>query len=155
MMAEPRGYFGIGIYGSKTKLNVGTLWRSAAIFDAAYVFTIGKRWPQQASDTLKAWKHVPFLEFQTSDEWIEALPKGCVPVAIEIAAGARPLQEYTHPERACYLLGAEDGGVPKHLLARCRDVVQLPGTYCLNVAVAGSIVMYDRAIKRGGDSSAG
>jgi tRNA G18 (ribose-2'-O)-methylase SpoU len=67
---------------------------------------------------------------------------------VEFDPRARPLDRYVHPERACYLLGAEDTGLPKHVLDRCRDLVQIPATaYCLNVAVAGSIVMYDRAAK--------
>ena len=37
----------------------------------------------------------------------------------------------------------------KDVLARCKETVQIQGDYCYNVAVAGSIVMYDRGVKRG------
>lgn len=142
-----RGYYGIGIVGSKTPLNVGTLWRSAGILDAAFIFTAGRRYPKQASDTIQAWKHIPLFEHDSADDLFENIPKDCVPVAVELDPRARPLVNYTHPERAVYLLGAEDTGLPNPVLDRCRDVVQIPGSYCLNVAVAGSIVLYDRIAK--------
>lgn len=146
---EPRGYHGIGIVGTKNGLNVGTLWRSAAILGANFMFTAGRRYPDQASDTVKAWRHVPLYEYESGDALINHLPKGCVPVAIEITDKACTLESFTHPERACYILGAEDTGVPPHIVERCKHVVQLPGDFCLNVAVAGSIVLYDRLLKRG------
>lgn len=142
-----RGFYGIGIVGSKTATNVGTLWRSAASLGASFMFTAGKRFPKQASDTIKAWKHVPLFEFDTYDSLFANLPHSCVPVAVELDPSARRLDAYTHPERACYILGAEDNGLPRAVLERCRDVVQLPGEFCLNVAVAGSIVLYDRTAK--------
>jgi tRNA G18 (ribose-2'-O)-methylase SpoU len=144
-----RGFYGIGIVGSKTPLNVGTLWRSAGILGAAFVFTAGRRYPHQASDTIKAWKHTPFFEFDGSDALFAAIPKGCMPIAVEMGDRAKPLSRFVHPERACYILGAEDTGVPKRVLDRCPYVVSIPGDHSLNVAVAGSIVLYDRVAKQG------
>lgn len=144
-----RGFFGIGIVGSKTPLNVGTLWRSAGILGAAFVFTAGRRYPQQASDTIKTWKHTPFFEFDDADALFHAIPKGCVPIAVEMGERSKPLQNFVHPERAVYILGAEDTGVPKRVLDRCAYVVSIPGSHSLNVAVAGSIVLYDRVAKHG------
>lgn len=40
------GYFGIGIESAKTPANVGGLWRSAHAFGAAFIFTIGARYPR-------------------------------------------------------------------------------------------------------------
>lgn len=142
-----RGYYGIGIVGAKTAANVGTLWRSAAILGAAFIFTAGKRFPRQASDTIKAWRHVPMFEFDSAEDLLEHVPYACVPVAVELAEEARPLAAYSHPDRACYILGAEDGGIPRRVLDQCRDVLVIPGEHCLNVAVAGSIVLYDRVTK--------
>jgi tRNA G18 (ribose-2'-O)-methylase SpoU len=142
-----RGFYGIGIVGSKTPLNVGTLWRSAGILGASYIFTAGRRYPQQASDTIKAWRHTPFFEFDHADALFDAIPKGCVPVAVEM--GGRPLHAVVHPERAVYILGAEDTGIPARVLDRCPLVVSIPGDHSLNVAVAGSIVLYDRIAKQG------
>ncbi len=145
---QGRGFFGIGIVGGKSTANVGTLWRSGFVLGAGFLFTAGARYPRQRSDTVKAWRHVPFFEFETADDLFDNMPAETVPVAVELAADARPLASYRHPERCCYLLGAEDVGLPAGVLERCRDVVQLPGWRCLNVAVAGSVVMYDRIVKR-------
>ena len=140
-----RGYFGIGIVGGKTPSNVGTLWRSAGILGAAFIFTAGARYSEQASDTIKTWRHTPFHELDGPADAIDLIPFGCVAIAVE--TGGRDRISYTHPERAIYFLGAEDTGIPDEVLRRCRDTVTIPGDSCLNVAVAGSIVMYDRLTK--------
>ena len=57
---------------------------------------------------------------------------------------AMPLDEFKHPDRAIYLLGNEISGLPSQILKQCQSLIKLPGEYSLNVAVAGSIVMYDR-----------
>lgn len=49
--------------------------------------------------------------------------------------------------QACYLLGAEDNGLTKEAISKCQELVYLPGERSLNVAVAGSIVLYDRISK--------
>lgn len=143
-----RGFYGIGIVGTKTAANVGTLWRSAHSLGAGFIFTAGRRFPQQASDTVRAWKSVPMFEYEDGGDLLDHIPYSCVPVAVELDPLARPLWRYTHPERAVYILGAEDKGLPRSVMDRCRDVVVLPGDHCLNVATAGSIVMYDRLQKQ-------
>ena len=144
-----RGYYGIGIVGTKTAANVGTLWRSAYALEASFIFTAGRRFPKQATDTVKAWKHVPMFEYDNGQQLLDNLPKDCVPVAVEfnVPRVVYDLPNYAHPERACYILGAEDGGIPKAILDACRDVIRVPSRVCLNVGVAGSIVMYDRLAK--------
>ena len=63
--------------------------------------------------------------------------------------GGTPLEKFVHPRNAIYMLGSEDHGIPKSVVRGCREVVSLEsemyGSY--NVAVAGSIVMYDRMMK--------
>lgn len=145
-----RGFFEIGIYRGKTPSNVGTLWRSAFQMGASGIYTVGRRYPVQASDTVKAHRHIPCREFLTFDDLLNGLPLSCPIVAIEM--GGRPLDKFTHPESVVYLLGAEDHGIPSAILARCHHVVSLPSvrTESYNVAVAGSLVMYDRQNKRQG-----
>lgn len=137
-----RGYFGIGIVGSKTAANVGTLWRSAANFDAAFIFTVGRRYPKQASDTVQAWKHTPLFEVPSIEDLL--IPKGCKRIGLEQVERSRPLRGFQHPERAIYFLGAEDSGLSTEVLSMCDEVLSIDTPMCLNVAVAGSIVMYDR-----------
>ena len=147
-MSAPRGYFGIGIFNTKSALNVGGLWRSAHNFEADWIFTIGKRYRTQASDTTKATKHVPLYEFEDFEDFRRHTPRDCFDVGVELDARSVPLPGFTHPERAVYLLGAEDSGLPKRVLQHCHRIVQIPGsTRCLNVATAGSIVLYDRVAR--------
>lgn len=143
-----RGYFAIGIDHGKTAANQGSLWRSAANFGAAFVFTLGQRFTDMPSDTTKTFRRCPMFTFASIDDLVEHLPFSCPLIAIE-GAPVTPtdfLPTFEHPERAVYLLGSEDGGLPQKTLARCHRVVALPGG-CLNVAVAGGIVMYDRTQK--------
>jgi tRNA G18 (ribose-2'-O)-methylase SpoU len=139
-----RGYFEIGIYHHKTPMNLGTLWRSASQLGATGIFTIGSRYPKQASDTLKTWRHVPLREHATWDLFLLSRPYDAPLVAVEM--GGTPLAQFKHPERAVYLLGAEDHGLPKEILAKCQHVVSLESvrTESYNVAVAGSLVMWHR-----------
>src|SRR5688500_6838152 len=101
-----RGYFEIGIASGKTVENVGTLWRSAYQLGAAGIFTIGRRYPRQASDTLKTSRHIPLREFENLDAFLAAQPSDCQVIGVEM--GGEQLPTFNHPERAIYLLGAED-----------------------------------------------
>jgi len=142
-----RGYYGIGVYHPKTTENIGTLWRSAHNFGADYIFTIGRRYKKQASDTTKAERHVPLYEYESFEDFKKHLPRGCQIVFVEQAEGAHDLHTASHPESAVYVLGAEDQGVPEQIM-RGYQKLQIATPMCLNVAVAGSIVMYDRSTKR-------
>lgn len=142
------GFFGIGILQPKTTPNVGTLWRSAFQLGASVLYTIGGRYKYSSTDTLNVPARVPLIEL---DDWTSfaewAAPRSAVWVVIEM--GGTPLKDFVHPRNAIYILGSEDHGVPKSVVRACREVVSLEcemyGSY--NVAVAGSIVMYDRLIK--------
>lgn len=142
-----RGYFGIGIENGKTERNIGTLWRSAHCFGAAFIFTIGARYLKQPTDTTKAWLHVPLYEYQDFHDFNKYKPIDSELVGIELDTKATPLETFIHPERALYLLGPEDGSISFAAQENCDYIVQIGSKYCLNVAIAGSIVMYDRNMK--------
>ena len=144
-----RGFFAVGIYRTKTEPNIGTLWRSANLYGAAFVFTVGRRYNSQASDTMATPKHTPLFHFDSIADLREHLPWSCPLVGVELDARSQPLSSYEHPERAAYLLGAEDEGLPPRVLSVCHNVVQIEAEqpWSLNVAVAGSLVVYDRHIK--------
>lgn len=139
-----RGYFEIGMFQPKTHENLGTLWRSAYQLGAAGIFTIGRRYQRQASDTLKAWRHVPLRNYESFEQFHAAMPHDCPLVAVEM--GGTPLPTFRHPQRAIYLLGSEDSGLPPSVLAACHQLVSLPSVNAnsYNVAVAGSLVMFHR-----------
>ncbi|WP_417265617.1 RNA methyltransferase [Brumimicrobium sp.] len=145
--SEDANYFGIGIMQFKRGYNIGTLWRSAHILGASYIFTIGKSYKKQASDVLKSWREIPLFHYEDFEDFYKHIPYNSRLVGVELDDRAEMLSEYQHTPRAVYLLGAEDNGLPSEVLDKCHEIVQLPGTNSLNVAVAGSIVMYDRVSK--------
>jgi tRNA G18 (ribose-2'-O)-methylase SpoU len=142
-----RGYCAIGIVHGKTRVNFGTLLRSAELLGASFAFTIGARFRRESSDTRKSWRHMPVFEFDHVPDLVAHLPYSCPLVGVELDDRAVPLEGYSHPERACYLLGAEDHGLTTDTLARCHSIVRLPGIASMNVAAAGTVVLYDRVAK--------
>ena len=137
-------YFEIGIYNPRNSANVGTLWRSAFQLGAAGIFTIGRPYRRQTSDTAVAQAHIPLRHYATIEEFLQSRPVGALLVGIEL--GGMPLAAFHHPERAVYLLGAEDFGLPPRLLEACNYVVEIESirSQSYNLAVSGSIVMYHR-----------
>jgi tRNA G18 (ribose-2'-O)-methylase SpoU len=143
------GYFEIGIFSPKTEMNIGTLWRSAYQLGATGIFTIGRRYKQQASDTTKAFHHIPLRNYESFDEFYSCIPYDAILVGVEM--GGKSLSSFVHPKQAVYLLGAEDYGLPKKVIEKCRLVVSIESvnTSSYNVAVAGSLVMYHRVTNAG------
>jgi len=141
-----KGYYGIGIYHPKTTENIGTLWRSAHNFGADFIFTIGRRYKKQASDTTKAQRHIPLFEYESFEDFKKHQPNGSDIVFIEQAEGSKDIKNFIHPTSVCYILGAEDEGVPE-VMMKGYQKIHIETPMCLNVAVAGSIVMFDRSIK--------
>ena len=141
------GYFGIGVVGLKTEANLGTLWRSAWQLGAAYIFTVGARFEKQSSDTYQTWTRVPCFEHSDWAGFARASPYSAPWVAVEM--GGVPLEDFEHPDRAVYVLGSEDTGLPESVVRACALHVSLPSVRSpsYNVAVAGSILMYDRHAK--------
>lgn len=145
-----RGYFGIGVQGIHKEQNVGTLMRSAHSFGASFVFTL---MPQvnvkefRASDTSAAFNHVPYHQYDTLEDM--KFPKGCQTVGIELVENSIELPSFKHPLRAAYILGPEMGDLSPKVLDKCDHIIKIPMQFCVNVGVAGSIVMYDRLISMG------
>ena len=144
-----RGYYGIGIFNSKNSTNLGCLMRTATNFKADFIFTIGKRYRHQCSDTTKTYKHIPLYHYDDYEDFIKHIPHDCKLVAVELDGRSQNLSNYIHRERCVYLLGAEDQGIPQDILQKCNDIIEINSNMCMNVAVAGGIVMYDRQSKKG------
>jgi tRNA G18 (ribose-2'-O)-methylase SpoU len=141
-----RGYFGVAVYRPKTSANVALLWRTATVYGAAFVATVGHRYSRHPADTPHTPMHTPLHHYTDLDDLLAHLPHSCPLVGVELDERAERLDTYTHPLRVLYLLGAEDDGLPPEVLARCHEVVQVPSPspHSLNVAIAGSLVLYDR-----------
>lgn len=145
-----RGFFGVAVYQPKTEVNVGTLWRSAYLNGAAFVATIGRRYRPQSSDTQRVPNHIPLIHYNDFDDLLAHLPYSCPIVGVEVDHRAKMLNEFSHPERCLYLLGAEDHGLPQRVIEECHYLVEIPTIepQSMNVATAGAVAMYDRLSKR-------
>jgi tRNA G18 (ribose-2'-O)-methylase SpoU len=145
-----RGYFGIGVEGINKPFNVGNLFRSAHAFDASFVFTVAasyRRAEVGQSDTSDAVANLPFYSFPSVADLL--LPKGCALVGVELLDDAVALPSFTHPRCAAYVLGPERSSLSPALIARCDHVLRIPTRFCLNVGIAGALVMYDRLLATG------
>lgn len=144
-MSTVRGFASIGLFNPKDHNNVGGVLRAAGCYGAQMVVIQGKRFGHCKTDTQKAWKHIPTIQ---TDDLLSVIPFGAIPVAVEFIKSAKPLPVFTHPERAFYLFGPEDGSLPAEVVARCRDVVYVPTEHCMNLAATVNVILYDRLLKR-------
>lgn len=125
-------------------LNLGNLMRSAHGFGASFTFTVGATYQalEARADTSKGQIHMPHYNWRSIGEM--ELPHGCKLVGVELLDEAIDLPSFRHPLRAAYVLGPEMGSLSAEMLARCDYTVKIPTSFCVNVAMAGAIVMYDR-----------
>lgn len=140
-----RGYAAVGLDNPKSEVNVGSAMRAVGVYGASMLVVSGKRLKAGCSDTMKHHKHIPLLHV---NDLFDAIPFGCIPVAVDLVEGAKSLIDYKHPERAFYIFGAEDATLGKRILDRCRDVVFVPMNGCMNLAATVNVVLYDRLSKQ-------
>ena len=140
-----RGYFGIGAERIHKNMNIGSLFRTANAFGADFLFTVNatyKRREGKRSDTSDATSHVPFYSFPTIDSMV--LPQGCQLIGVELIDNSIDLPSFRHPRQAAYILGPERGELSSKIIDQCAFTIKIPTKFCINVGLAGAIVMYDR-----------
>ena len=145
-----RGFFGIGVEGIHKPHNLGNLVRTTHEFGGSFFFTVNESLDVdevRQSDTSSAFDHVPFHEWADADAM--DLPQGCQLVGIELIDDSVELPIFRHPTRAAYVLGPEMGSLSEAMTQKCDHVVQIPMKFCVNVGVAGAIVIYDRMMSMG------
>lgn len=139
-----RGYFGIGVEGISKPMNFGNLARSAHGFGAKFVFTVApaRTIGNPQSDTTRSQDHLPWYSYASVEDM--HLPDDCRLVGVELTEDAIELPSFRHPSRAAYILGPEGGSLSPQMIEACEYVVKIPMPICINVAMAGAVVMYDR-----------
>lgn len=130
-------------------MNIGNVFRSAHAFGASFVFTIDAHYSHRRSrsDTALSSRHLPFYEWDSLDDLV--LPRDCALVGVELIDDAIDLPSFRHPSRAAYLLGPEKGSLAPQTLELCDHIIKIPTRFCVNVATAGAIVLYDRTLSLG------
>jgi tRNA G18 (ribose-2'-O)-methylase SpoU len=150
-MKQLRGYFGIGVESLSKPMNHGALQRTAHAFGASFTFAVAAA-PRirvmHNADTAKSDLHVPWYLWDSVDDM--RLPKGCQLVGIELTDDAVDLPSFRHPLQAAYVMGGEARDLSPEMQARCAHIVRIPTRFCINVSLAGALVMYDRTLSFGG-----
>lgn len=147
-----KGYFAIGAEGISKAMNLGNLVRSANAFGASFVFLINAHYSakRSKSDTSRAAHSLPVYDFPSVDEM--TLPRGLSLVGVELTDDATVLPSFRHPQAAAYVFGPERGSLSPEMQSKCQHLVKIPTKFCINLAVAGAIIMYDRTLSMGGFS---
>jgi tRNA G18 (ribose-2'-O)-methylase SpoU len=144
-----RGYFGIGAEGISKPMNLGNLIRSAHAFGASFVFLVDAHYTVASalSDTSQAEAQLPLYRFANVGELV--LPGRCQLIGVELLDAAVELPSFRHPQSAAYVFGPERSSLSPAMVARCAHVVRIPTRFCINLAAAGAVVMYDRLLSLG------
>ncbi len=128
--------------------NLGTLLRTCDAVGACMAVPDTAHYHQALGrgDTLPRRPHIHWLD-RSKEAWIRSQrDEGSMIVAVELADGATPLTRLEPARtRTVVLLGHEHHGVPDEVWPLLDDVVQIPMVGrggSLNVAVAGSLVLY-------------
>jgi tRNA(Leu) C34 or U34 (ribose-2'-O)-methylase TrmL len=143
-----RGYAVVALDNPKNLANLGGAMRAAQCYGASLILIGGVRLARLgklATDTMRAYRHIPTMMV---DDVMAHIPHDCIPIAVDLVEGARQLPSYTHPERAFYVFGPEDGTLGKRVVDHCRDKVMVPTNGCMNLAACVNVILYDRLAKR-------
>lgn len=140
-----RGYAAIGLDRPKDTANLGGVLRAAQCYGAALVMMTGGRMGKYATDTMKAYRHLPCVEV---DDLLKHVPFGAIPVVVELVERTKPIFDFKHPHSAFYIFGPEDGSVRKEIVERIPLVIQIPTVGCMNLAATVNVVLFDRLSKQ-------
>jgi tRNA(Leu) C34 or U34 (ribose-2'-O)-methylase TrmL len=143
---EPGNYTAIGLYQPKFAVNAGSVLRAAGNYRSSFVAIQGKRYKRACTDTMASYRLLPLIH---TEDLHSIVPFDCVPVAVEVNMGYS-LIRYTHPKRAFYIFGPEDGSLGEKVTSWCRDIISIPTQGCMNLAATVNVVLYDRMSKAAG-----
>ena len=121
--------------------NVGTLIRAADAFGAGVALSEGcadPTGPKALRASMGSIFRVPIGGFDEAAGRRVAL----------VARGGEPLAEVDLSGDVVFVLGAEREGLPEDVLERCDATATIPlagGAESLNVAMAGTVALYERA----------
>ncbi len=128
--------------------NLGTLLRSAAAFSCGVLLShnCADVWaPKVVRSSMGAVFRNGFYHLQNNEELANILGKNGIPI-YAASAGGRDVASSILPRRCCFVLGNEAHGLSPYWGERTLLELAVPmaeGSESLNVAVAGSILLYE------------
>lgn len=146
------------MHNPKYPHNVGAAVRACSCFDANLIIWSGDRVPHPndtkatankkyrlpREERMKGYNHV---ELVNDDYPFNRFSKDVTPVAVEVRDNSEVLPHFVHPENPVYVFGPEDGSIPQIYLKHCQRFLIIPSPFCLNLAAAIYVVLYDRMAK--------
>ena len=153
---KPASFFGVGIVGPRKDAHHGTLWRSSYQYGASFICNVGggrmNRHSNRDTDTTKAWCYIPIFSYPTIEHFSRCAPIGCSWVIC--AKGGIPLNNFSHPSKAVYLLPGDDEVLLSEMKEKCTNYhLVSPPAITENMggeitpAIFGSMVLNDRYVK--------
>lgn len=139
-----RGYSCIALFNTKESKNIGGSIRAAYCYQSSLIIISGNRYRHMPDDTTKAFRSIPLIQ---TNNLFDCIPYDCKIIGVEITEKSRDIFKFTHPERACYIFGPEDGSLPEEILNKCNYVISIPTKCCMNLAATVNVVLYDRLLK--------
>ncbi len=150
---------GVVLINPHYDFNVGGSLRACAAFDVDILRWTGQRVPTKdefrnlgrrlpREERMRGYKD--HVDFDRADQGIITQLKhdhDLVPVAVEVRNSSESLITFDHPENAMYVFGPEDGSLTRGVLTVCHRFVHIPTHFCLNLAAAVNVVLYDRRAK--------
>jgi len=137
----------IALSNPKSPTNVGAVMRAAGCFCADSVLYTGKRYDRAIkfnTDTQKISATVPLTGVSN---FFDHKEEGVKVVCVDLVEGALPLPLFTHPKKALYIFGPEDGTIAQSVVDQADAVVYIPTIGCMNLAATVNVVLYDRLAK--------
>ena len=145
----------IVLINPKFPRNVGGAVRSASCFNADNVLFTGKRvsldpenydnYRLPREERMKGYSEVTLANVEKFTPLFE---KDVVPIAVEKRESSTDLVYFQHPKKAVYVFGPEDGSLDKPILNLCHEFIWIPSKFCVNLAAAVNLVLYDRLAKQ-------
>jgi tRNA(Leu) C34 or U34 (ribose-2'-O)-methylase TrmL len=143
------------LYNPKYAHNLGAAVRACSCFNARAVIFTGDRitlrtdkgkYRLPREERMKDYQEILMIN---DDYPLNRFSKKVIPVAVEVRDNSEDLKYFDHPKNAVYIFGPEDGNVPQTYLRMCHRFIKISTNYCLNLAAAISVVLYDRSSKIG------
>jgi tRNA G18 (ribose-2'-O)-methylase SpoU len=150
---QPRLGFAVGLVTIDGGLNIGSMIRTATIFGANKVFTIGPSKRYDKRSTVGAHNYIDIEHIECEPDDVEAIRKVIlftnyyVPICIEQTPDSMPIHSsaFRSVRNPCFLFGSEGKGLPQSLIdPHLSAEIPQPGVMrSLNVSAAAAIAIYE------------
>lgn len=132
----------------KITANLAMTLRACACFGVKQLWYTGNRIQIDKERLPRELRMKEYLDTEIiHDDSFLKTTQGIPKTAVEFMDGAENLFDFEHKFDMMYIIGGEDLTIPSNVLRECESFVKIPTKYCLNLAMATGILLYDRESK--------